>query len=49
MAKRPIEPGRCSWAKSDGNIEYHDREWGMPIHEDRLLFEFLILEGRKPA
>jgi len=37
---------RCSWA--DGNalmIDYHDREWGAPVHEDRALFEFLILEG----
>jgi len=36
---------RCAWAKSPAMIEYHDREWGVPIHDDRLLFEFLILEG----
>jgi DNA-3-methyladenine glycosylase I len=38
-------PQRCSWAKSDLMIDYHDREWGVPVHEDRTLFEFLILEG----
>jgi DNA-3-methyladenine glycosylase I len=36
---------RCPWAKSDLYIQYHDSEWGVPIHDDRLLFEFLILEG----
>ena len=36
---------RCHWAKSPKMIDYHDREWGVPIHDDRLLFEFLILEG----
>ncbi len=36
---------RCHWAKSPQMIEYHDREWGVPVHDDRLLFEFLILEG----
>jgi DNA-3-methyladenine glycosylase I len=37
---------RCAWANSDPIcIEYHDYEWGVPIHDDRLLFEFLILEG----
>jgi DNA-3-methyladenine glycosylase I len=36
---------RCAWAKSPLIIEYHDREWGVPVHDDRLLFEFLILEG----
>lgn len=36
---------RCSWAANERNIEYHDLEWGVPVHEDRLLFEFLILEG----
>jgi DNA-3-methyladenine glycosylase I len=37
---------RCSWAGSDSlYIDYHDQEWGVPIHDDRLLFEFLILEG----
>ena len=36
---------RCKWAKDDLMIEYHDREWGLPLHNDRALFEFLILEG----
>jgi DNA-3-methyladenine glycosylase I len=36
---------RCSWPKSDLDIAYHDREWGVPVHDDNLLFELLILEG----
>ena len=36
---------RCSWAKNELAILYHDREWGVPQHEDRVLFEFLVLEG----
>lgn len=37
---------RCAWAGSDPlYLAYHDREWGVPVHDDRLLFEFLILEG----
>ena len=36
---------RCPWATADPNITYHDEEWGVPVHDDRLLFEFLILEG----
>ncbi len=37
---------RCKWAGTDPlYIEYHDTEWGVPVHDDRLLFEFLILEG----
>jgi DNA-3-methyladenine glycosylase I len=37
---------RCDWAEGDPlMLEYHDREWGVPVHDDRLLFEFLILEG----
>ena len=36
---------RCSWAASDLMVRYHDEEWGVPLHEDRKLFEFLILEG----
>jgi len=36
---------RCSWATNDINIPYHDAEWGVPVHDDRRLFEFLILEG----
>lgn len=37
---------RCAWAGSEPNyVAYHDLEWGVPVHDDRLLFEFLILEG----
>ena len=36
---------RCPWAATEPNITYHDEEWGVPVHDDRLLFEFLILEG----
>ena len=36
---------RCAWPKSELDIAYHDREWGVPVHDDRKLFEFLILEG----
>lgn len=36
---------RCHWAKSPLMIAYHDEEWGVPVHDDRRLFEFLILEG----
>ena len=36
---------RCSWARNDLAIRYHDEEWGVPAHDDRKLFEFLLLEG----
>ncbi len=37
---------RCAWARGDELlIDYHDQEWGLPVHDDRALFEFLILEG----
>jgi len=36
---------RCHWAQKPINIPYHDKEWGVPVHDDRALFEFLILEG----
>jgi DNA-3-methyladenine glycosylase I len=39
------EPVRCAWASGDLSIRYHDEEWGVPVHDDRTLFEFLILEG----
>lgn len=39
------ENKRCSWAKDELNILYHDTEWGKPEHDDAKLFEFLILEG----
>ena len=38
-------PDRCPWARTPLSIPYHDREWGVPAHDDRLLFEFLVLEG----
>jgi len=38
-------PVRCAWARSELMIRYHDQEWGVPLHDDRTLFEFLILEG----
>jgi len=44
-ASKPQEQTRCPWAKGEQYIAYHDSEWGVPIHDDRLLFEFLILEG----
>ncbi len=40
-----LERRRCPWAKTEQYIEYHDKEWGVPVHDDRTLFEFLILEG----
>ena len=36
---------RCAWAHSPAMIAYHDREWGVPVHDDRVLFEFITLEG----
>src|ERR1700736_3911991 len=36
---------RCSWANTELSIRYHDEEWGVPVHNDCTLFEFLILEG----
>jgi DNA-3-methyladenine glycosylase I len=42
----PSELRRCPWCLgSEAYVEYHDREWGVPVHDDRTLFEFLILEG----
>lgn len=41
-----IKPIRCAWVSDDPLYQaYHDHEWGVPVHDDRLLFEFLILEG----
>jgi DNA-3-methyladenine glycosylase I len=46
MARKSTSPpARCPWAEGEQYVEYHDREWGVPVHDDRLLFEFLILEG----
>jgi DNA-3-methyladenine glycosylase I len=39
------EPKRCAWARNPLAVAYHDREWGVPVRDDRRLFEFLILEG----
>ena len=40
------EPYRCDWSRSDDlYIRYHDTEWGVPVHDDARLFEFLVLEG----
>src|SRR5947208_14139545 len=39
------ETRRCAWAGNELSIRYHDEEWGVPVHDDRTLFEFLILEG----
>jgi DNA-3-methyladenine glycosylase I len=39
------EKRRCAWARAPLYFDYHDREWGVPVHDDRVLFEFLILEG----
>src|SRR5580693_2284258 len=43
--KAKKEHRRCHWAQKPLMVEYHDKEWGKPVHDDRLLFEFLILEG----
>ncbi len=45
VSARTPEVVRCRWATNDLAIRYHDREWGVPQHKDRVLFEFLILEG----
>ena len=42
-AQRAIQ--RCGWARDPLSIAYHDKEWGVPVHGDRRLFEFLVLEG----
>ncbi len=42
----PVATGRCAWCGTDPlYVAYHDTEWGVPCHDDRLLFEFLVLEG----
>lgn len=45
LSARTPEVVRCRWATNDLAIRFHDREWGVPQHKDRVLFEFLILEG----
>jgi len=46
----PVKPEsqsdmRCQWAGAEPNLSYHDKEWGVPVHDDHRLFEFLTLEG----
>ena len=45
MKTARTERCRCPWAKTEQDIEYHDKEWGVPVHDDRTLFVFLVLEG----
>src|SRR3954465_6084153 len=47
MPDAPVTPKRCSWVSVDDPLmlQYHGREWGVPVHEDRKHFEFLVLEG----
>ena len=45
MQKANASFQRCTWPASELDIAYHDNEWGVPVHDDRVLFEFLILEG----
>ena len=45
MKRKPSQLVRCSWASNPLSIRYHDEEWGLPQHDDRVLFEFLLLEG----
>ena len=40
---------RCSWASTDLYAEYHDREWGVPLHDDRRMFEFSCSKAPRPA
>jgi len=39
------EESRCTWARTPLSIAYHDEEWGVPAHDDVVLFEFITLEG----
>ena len=46
MSVRNAEKRRCTWSGTDPTyVAYHDDEWGVPVHDDRVLFEFLVLEG----
>jgi DNA-3-methyladenine glycosylase I len=45
IKKDVTERVRCTWARNELAIRYHDEEWGVPVHDDRRLFEFLLLEG----
>jgi DNA-3-methyladenine glycosylase I len=44
-SRRALTRPRCRWARDPLDVEYHDREWGVPVRDDRVLFEFLLLEG----
>ena len=44
-AARPLSRRRCRWAREPLDVAYHDREWGVPVRDDRRLFELLLLEG----
>ena len=45
MTSAAPDPVRCAWARTPLGIAYHDNEWGVPVHDDRVLFELLTLEG----
>ena len=46
QARLPLtDPVRCAWARTELSTAYHDAEWGVPVHDDRVLFEFVTLEG----
>ena len=45
MPADKVSHNRCAWARTPLSIAYHDVEWGVPVHDDRILFEFLTLEG----
>jgi len=45
VVSKSAEVVRCTWASAEPNLRYHDEEWGVPVHHDQKLFEFLILEG----
>jgi DNA-3-methyladenine glycosylase I len=44
-SQQQTEISRCTWPSAELDIKYHDKEWGVPVHDDRVLFEFLTLEG----
>jgi DNA-3-methyladenine glycosylase I len=45
MAPADVKVARCTWASNELNTKYHDEEWGKPVHDERVWFELLILEG----
>ena len=44
-SQQQTETKRCTWPSAELDIEYHDKEWGVPVHDDLVLCEFLTLEG----